>query len=62
LGRSVVTLTGRDGGLMARQLIGDDIELRAASTATARIQETHILIIHCLCDGVDWLLFGKEHS
>ncbi|MBK8507967.1 MAG: phosphoheptose isomerase [Candidatus Competibacter sp.] len=62
LGMSVVALTGRDGGLMARQLIGDDIELRAASTATARIQETHILIIHCLCDGVDWLLFGKEHS
>lgn len=62
LGMSVVALTGRDGGRMARQIAGDDIELRAASTVTARIQETHILIIHCLCDGVDWLLFGKEHS
>ncbi|MBL8251312.1 MAG: phosphoheptose isomerase [Candidatus Competibacter sp.] len=59
---SVVALTGRDGGRMARQMTGSDIELRAASSVTARIQESHILIIHCLCDGVDWLLFGKEHS
>ena len=57
-----LALTGRDGGRMAEQLGGEDIEIRAVTPATARIQETHILIIHCLCDLVDWLLFGKEDS
>ena len=53
-GLSIVTLTGRDGGRMA-QAAGDDdlIEIRA------RIQETHILIIHCLCDLIDHQLFGE---
>ena len=61
-GMSTVALTGRDGGPMARQIAGEDIEIRVEATVTARIQETHILIIHCLCDGVDWLLFGKEQA
>ncbi len=59
---TTLALTGHDGGCMAGQLGGKDIEIRAAATATARIQEAHILIIHCLCDLVDWLLFGKEES
>lgn len=62
LGLSTVLLTGRDGGAMARQLGADDIEIRVAATATARIQEVHILIIHCLCDLVDWLLFARGSS
>ena len=62
LGMATLALTGRDGGRMAEQLGGEDIEIRAVTPATARIQETHILIIHCLCDMVDWLLFGKEDS
>jgi phosphoheptose isomerase len=62
LGMATLALTGRDGGRMAEQLGGEDIEIRAVAPATARIQETHILIIHCLCDLVDWLLFGKEES
>ncbi len=62
LGMATLALTGRDGGRMAEQLGGEDIEIRAVTPATARIQETHILIIHCLCDLVDWLLFGKEES
>ena len=62
LGMATLALTGRDGGRMAEQLGGEDIEIRAVASATARIQETHILIIHCLCDMVDWLLFGKEDS
>lgn len=57
---SIIALTGRDGGAMSQHLGGEDIELRVAATATARIQEVHILVIHCLCDGIDWLLFGKE--
>ncbi|MGB5064637.1 MAG: phosphoheptose isomerase [Candidatus Competibacter sp.] len=62
LGMTTLVLTGRDGGRMATQLGGGDIEIRAAAAATARIQEAHILIIHCLCDLVDWLLFAKEES
>lgn len=48
-GLSVIALTGRDGGRMAKQLKADDIELRAASDVTAHIQEMHLLIIHCIC-------------
>ena len=59
-GLSTVALTGRDGGRMARQLGEGDIEIRVTASATARIQETHILIIHCLCDLVDHLLFSGE--
>ena len=62
LGLSTIILTGRDGGWMAQQLGTDDIELRVGATATARIQEVHILIIHCLCDLVDWLLFARGSS
>ena len=62
LGMATLALTGRDGGRMVEQLGNGDIEIRAVAPATARIQETHILIIHCLCDLVDWLLFGKEES
>jgi len=62
LGLITVALTGRDGGRMAGQLGDQDIEIRVNAVATARIQEVHILIIHCLCDLVDGLLFGKEQS
>ena len=60
LGLATVALTGRDGGRMAGRLGEEDIELRAAATATARIQEVHILMIHCLCNLVDHQLFGEE--
>ena len=60
LGLSTVALTGRNGGRIAGSLGAEDIELRAAATATARIQEVHILIIHCLCDLVDHRLFDEE--
>ena len=62
LGLATVALTGRDGGHMAEKLIAEDIEIRAAAVATARIQEVHILVIHCLCDLVDELLFGEGQS
>ena len=62
LGMTTLALTGCDGGRMVGQLGDGDIEIRAAAAATARIQEAHILIIHCLCDLVDCLLFGKEDS
>jgi len=50
---SVVALTGRDGGEIARMLEAGDIELRVPSDRTIRIQETHLLIIHSLCDLID---------
>ncbi|MBL6751207.1 MAG: phosphoheptose isomerase [Nevskia sp.] len=58
-GAGVIALTGRDGGRMARLLGHGDFELRAASSVTTRIQETHILLLHCLCDAVDEILFPE---
>lgn len=56
----VVALTGRDGGNIAPLLLPDDIEIRVPSNVTARIQEVHLLVIHCLCDLIDNQLFGCE--
>lgn len=56
----VIALTGRDGGELSSLLSADDIELRVPAEATARIQETHLLIIHCLCDIIDRQLFETE--
>jgi D-sedoheptulose 7-phosphate isomerase len=52
-GLKVVALTGRDGGSIAGVLAGSDIEIRVPAERTARIQEVHLLIIHCLCDLID---------
>ena len=52
----VIALTGRDGGAMCGQMSENDIELRVPSDSTARIQEVHILILHCLCDLTDHLV------
>jgi D-sedoheptulose 7-phosphate isomerase len=56
----VVALTGRDGGEVPGQLGADDIEIRVDAHSTARIQEAHILIVHCLCDLIDCQLLGPE--
>jgi D-sedoheptulose 7-phosphate isomerase len=55
---SVLALTGRDGGALAPLLLETDIEIRVPSETTARIQEVHLLITHCLCDLIDHQLFG----
>jgi phosphoheptose isomerase len=57
LGMTVIALTGRNGGKLAPLLRGDDIELRAAHSVTARIQEVHLVFIHCLCDLIDEILY-----
>ena len=54
----VLSLTGNKGGKLAKLLKGDDIEIRVPSDGTARIQEIHLLVIHCLCDIIDAILFG----
>lgn len=56
----VIALTGKDGGPAAGLLKEKDIEIRVPSKRTPRIQETHILIIHCVCDLIDQILFGQE--
>lgn len=55
---NVVALSGKEGGEMTGLLQQGDIEIRVPSTSTARIQETHLLIIHCLCDLIDRQLLG----
>jgi D-sedoheptulose 7-phosphate isomerase len=53
----VVALTGRNGGLIARRLNAQDLEIRVPAERTCRIQEVHLLAIHCLCDLIDeWML------
>ena len=56
----VVALTGKDGGKMADLFAEEDIEIRVPSTRTARIQEVHLVAIHCLCDYIDTQLFGGD--
>jgi D-sedoheptulose 7-phosphate isomerase len=56
---TVIALTGKDGGSLASILKESDIEIRVPSKSTARIQEVHLLITHCLCDLIDTQLFGS---
>ena len=56
----VIALTGYDGGKLPDYLQEKDIEIRVPANETARIQETHLLIIHCICDIIDYRLFGHE--
>lgn len=57
---NVIVLTGHDGGKIIEYLREKDIEVRVPSFDTARIQETHLLITHCICDIIDFRLFGHE--
>ncbi|MDR1889104.1 MAG: phosphoheptose isomerase [Zoogloeaceae bacterium] len=56
----IIALTGHDGGQIAALLRDEDIHLCVPAERTARIQEVHLLMIHCLCDGIDSLLLGVE--
>lgn len=58
-GVAVVALTGKEGGRIAALLCSDDIHLCVPAERTARIQEVHLLAIHCLCDGIDALILGE---
>ena len=55
---TVVAMTGRDGGNIAKLLQDNDVEIRVPSDSTARVQEVHLLTIHCLCHQIDEVLFG----
>lgn len=56
----IVALTGRGGG-KTRELLNDtDVHICVPHERTARIQEVHLLALHCLCDGVDAQLLGDQ--
>lgn len=57
---SVVALTGRDGGKMAALLKPTDFHICVPAQRTARIQEVHLLVLHCICDAIDHLILGGE--
>ncbi len=59
-GMGIVALTGRGGGKMQAMLSTNDVHICVPHTVTARIQEVHLLALHCLCDGIDAVLFGAK--
>jgi D-sedoheptulose 7-phosphate isomerase len=59
-GVRIVALTGKGGGKMLAQLAAKDIHLCVPSDVTARIQEVHLLTLHCLCDGIDEIMLGDK--
>lgn len=61
-GMVLVVLSGKDGGSMTDILTEQDVEIRVPSDRTARIQEVHLIAIHCLCDFIDTQLFGGGES
>jgi D-sedoheptulose 7-phosphate isomerase len=60
LGVRVIALTGNGGGKMAALLSPEDVHICVPHKKTARIQEVHLLVLHCLCDAIDFELFGAK--
>jgi D-sedoheptulose 7-phosphate isomerase len=58
----VVALTGKDGGQLAKMLTDADVHINVPHARTARIQEVHLVAIHCICDGIDVALFGGDEE
>ena len=52
-------MTGRGGGTIASLMKTGDVLLNVDSQVTTRIQEVHLLMLHCLCDTIDNLMFGE---
>lgn len=59
---TVIALTGRGGGKMREQLTETDVHICVPHERTARIQEVHLLVLHCLCDAVDLQLLGEQDN
>lgn len=58
----VVALTGKGGGAIAQMLRETDVHISVPHDRTARIQEVHLLVLHCICDGVDTQLLGDQET
>ena len=56
----IVALTGKGGGAIGELLRDTDVHICVPHDRTARIQEVHLLVLHCLCDGIDWHLLGDD--
>jgi D-sedoheptulose 7-phosphate isomerase len=59
LGLRIIALTGNGGGKMAGLIASEDVHICVPHKRTARIQEVHLLALHCLCDGIDFQLSGR---
>ncbi len=59
---TVIALTGRGGGKMREQLTETDVHICVPHERTARIQEVHLLTLHCICDAVDLQLLGEQDN
>ncbi len=57
MGIKVIALSGNGGGQLNKVLGANDLLLAAPSSRTARIQETHLVLLHALCDGIDHVMF-----
>jgi D-sedoheptulose 7-phosphate isomerase len=60
IGVPVIALTGNGGGRIAAALGSEDVHVCVPHRSTARIQEVHLLVLHCLCDAIDFQLFGAR--
>ena len=60
LGLQVVAMTGNGGGKIGAMLSDDDVHICVPHKRTARIQEVHLLVLHCLCDGIDFHMAGAH--
>lgn len=58
----IVALTGKGGGAIGRLITDADVHISVPHDRTTRIQEVHLLTIHCLCDGIDVALFGGDEN
>ncbi|NNG24952.1 phosphoheptose isomerase [Telluria aromaticivorans] len=58
----IVAFTGKDGGALAKLLTDADVHINVPHARTARIQEVHLVAIHCICDGIDVALFGGDEE
>ncbi|MBL4941796.1 MAG: phosphoheptose isomerase [Colwellia sp.] len=58
----IIALTGNDGGDIAGLLGENDVEIRVPSSRPARINEVHLIVLHCLCEIIDTTLFPQSES
>jgi D-sedoheptulose 7-phosphate isomerase len=60
LGARVVALSGGRGGKLGERIADGDVHVNVPHTSTARVQEVHLLALHCLCDAIDYQMFGAK--
>jgi len=60
LGVRVVALTGGRGGKLGERIADGDVHVNVPHSSTARVQEVHLLVLHCLCDAIDYQMFGAN--